>query len=132
MDGDEADFITNNSSIKIKNPISTDLNTMRPSTFPNLLSTINSNVSRLYMSGKLFEVGPNFHNINDDGQEMVASGIQYGYLILYLGTMKKDLQMFMMLRVMFFMFWNSLMFRLKTFNMKYYKIRYIIQVNLLN
>ena len=78
MDGDEADFITNNSSIKIKNPISTDLNTMRPSTFPNLLSTINPNVSRLYMSGKLFEVGPNFHNINDDGQEMVASGIQYG------------------------------------------------------
>ena len=36
MDGDEADFISNNSSIKIKNPISADLSTMRPSTFPNL------------------------------------------------------------------------------------------------
>ena len=42
---------------------------MRPSTFPNLLSVINSNVSRLYMNGKLFEVGPNFHNINDHGQK---------------------------------------------------------------
>ncbi len=78
MDGDQADFITNNLSIKIKNPISNDLNAMRPSTFPNLLNTINSNISKFYTSGKLFEVGPNFHNIDDDGQSMVASGIQYG------------------------------------------------------
>lgn len=78
MSGDEADFITNNSSIKIKNPISNDLSTMRPSTFPNLLSAVNSNISKLYTSGKLFEVGPNFHGINDNEQIMVASGIQYG------------------------------------------------------
>ena len=51
---------------------------MRPSTFPNLLSSINSNLSRLYTSGKLFEVGPNFHGLNDNQQIMVASGIQYG------------------------------------------------------
>jgi phenylalanyl-tRNA synthetase beta chain len=78
MDGGEADFITGNSSIKIKNPINIELNTMRPSTFPNLLAAINSNISRLYISGKLFEVGPNFHSVNDDGQNMVATGIQYG------------------------------------------------------
>ena len=78
MNESEADIITNNSSIKIKNPISSDLNTMRPSTFPNLLSSINPNISRLYTSGKLFEVGPNFHGINEDEQIMVASGIQYG------------------------------------------------------
>ena len=78
MNGDEADFISNNSSIKIKNPISADLSTMRPSTFPNLLSVINTNVSRLYTSGKLFEVGPNFYGINDEEQKMVATGIQYG------------------------------------------------------
>ena len=104
MDGDEADFITNNSSIKIKNPISSDLNTMRPSTFPNLLSAINPNVSRLYTSGKLFEVGPNFHGLNDEEQIMVASGIQYGLSNICLGIMKKDLQIYMMLRVMFSMF----------------------------
>ena len=78
MHGDEADFITNNKSIKIKNPISSDLDTMRPSTFPNLLSAINSNISRLYVNGKLFEVGPNFHGVNDEGQSMVATGICYG------------------------------------------------------
>tara|TARA_B110000116_G_scaffold261438_1_gene265666 strand:+ start:332 stop:2734 length:2403 start_codon:yes stop_codon:yes gene_type:complete len=78
MDGEKADFITNNSSVKITNPISSDLNTMRPSIFPNLLSTINSNISRLYMSGKLFEVGPIFKGLGDDDQIMLASGIQYG------------------------------------------------------
>ena len=78
MDGKEADFVTGKNSITIKNPISSDLDTMRPSTFPNLLSIINSNISKLYISGKIFEVGPNFHNLNEDGQEMVASGIQYG------------------------------------------------------
>ena len=51
---------------------------MRPSTIPNLLESINANISRLYMSGKLFEVGPNFYGINDEDQKMVATGIQYG------------------------------------------------------
>ena len=78
MDSKEADFINNNSSILIKNPISSDLNAMRPSAFPNLLSTINNNLSRNYTNGKLFEVGPNFHGVNDDDQLMVATGIQYG------------------------------------------------------
>ena len=78
MDTDHANFINNNFSVNIKNPISADLSTMRPSTFPNLLSSINPNLSRLYMNGKLFEVGPNFHGIDDKDQEMVATGIQYG------------------------------------------------------
>lgn len=78
MDEDNANFVTNSPSIKINNPISADLNTMRPSTFPNLLSAININISRLFLSGKLFEVGPNFYKLGDDGQKMVASGIQYG------------------------------------------------------
>ena len=78
MGSDEADFLTNNSSIRIKNPISSDLNTMRPSTFPNLLSAVNFNLSKHYMNGKLFEVGPNFLGVKDSEQIMVASGIQYG------------------------------------------------------
>ena len=78
MDAEKANFINSNSSIHILNPISADLNVMRPSTFPNLLSSINSNISRLYISGKLFEVGPNFNGVNEDDQQMVATGIQYG------------------------------------------------------
>ena len=80
MDLEEANFINNNSSIQILNPISADLNAMRPSTFPNLLSSINPNISRMYISGKLFEVGPNFHGVNENDQQMVATGIQYGSL----------------------------------------------------
>ena len=78
MDSREADLVTTGNTVKINNPISSDLNTLRPSTFPNLLNAINLNISKLYTSGKLFEVGPNFHGINDDDQMMVASGIQYG------------------------------------------------------
>jgi len=78
MDAEKANFINNNSSIHISNPISADLNVMRPSTFPNLLSSINSNISRLYIGGKLFEVGPNFNGVNEGDQQMVATGIQYG------------------------------------------------------
>jgi len=78
MDAQQADYINDNSSVHIKNPISADLSVMRPSTFPNLLEAINPNISRSYMAGKLFEVGPNFHGKNEEDQEMVATGIQYG------------------------------------------------------
>jgi len=80
MDIQEANFINNNSSLSIKNPISSDLSAMRPSTFPNLLNAVNANVSKLYTSGKLFEVGPNFQSKAEHEQQMVATGIQYGFL----------------------------------------------------
>ena len=78
IDSKEANYINNNVSIDIKNPISTDLSSMRPSVFPNLLSSINPNVARLYTNGKLFEVGPNFNGLEEVDQQMVATGIQYG------------------------------------------------------
>tara|TARA_Y100001970_G_scaffold265424_1_gene352983 strand:- start:2449 stop:4851 length:2403 start_codon:yes stop_codon:yes gene_type:complete len=78
MDKDEANYINNSSSLEIQNPISSDLSVMRPSSFPNLLSSINANISRLYVNGKLFEVGPNFKGVNEEDQIMVASGIHYG------------------------------------------------------
>ena len=78
MDSEVTKIVDNNFSTNITNPISSDLNTMRPSTFPNLLSSINSNVSKLFISGKLFEVGPNFSGINEEDQKMVATGIHYG------------------------------------------------------
>ena len=64
--------------VKIKNAISIDLNTMRSSLFPNLLNCINTNISHLYHSGKLFEVGPQYLGTNDNDQEMIAAGILYG------------------------------------------------------
>jgi len=78
IDSKEANYINNNQSINIKNPISNDLSTMRPSAFPNLLSSIKPNVARLYTNGKIFEVGPNFNGLEEIDQQMVATGIQYG------------------------------------------------------
>ena len=65
-------------TISIKNPISSDLNTMRPSTIPNLLEAINQNKARMYTSAKIFEVGPNFSKYFSDLQENVATSIAYG------------------------------------------------------
>jgi phenylalanyl-tRNA synthetase beta chain len=65
-------------AIKIKNPISADLDVMRPSNIPNLLVAINQNKSKMINSGKIFEVGPIFDETLADKQVNVATGIAYG------------------------------------------------------
>ncbi len=77
MDEKVAKLISDN-IIKIKNPISADLNVMRPSNIPNLLSAVNLNKSKMINSGKLFEVGPIFAETMEDNQVNVATGIVYG------------------------------------------------------
>ena len=75
---EQANIGNKKTNVKIKNPISSDLDTMRSSIFPNLLSSINANINRLYNNGKLFEVGPQFSGTKEEDQEMMATGIQYG------------------------------------------------------
>ena len=65
-------------AIKIKNPISADLDVMRPSNIPNLLVAVNQNKSKMISSGKIFEVGPIFDETLADKQVNVATGIAYG------------------------------------------------------
>jgi phenylalanyl-tRNA synthetase beta chain len=77
MDEKVAKLISDN-VIKIKNPISADLNVMRPSNIPNLLNAINLNKSKMIFSGKIFEVGPIFDETLEDRQVNVATGIAYG------------------------------------------------------
>ena len=77
MDGNKAKVLFND-LINLQNPISSDLNTMRPSTIPNLLEAINQNKSRMYTRAKIFEIGPNFSRSLNDYQENVASAIIYG------------------------------------------------------
>ncbi len=77
MDENNAKIISDE-IITLKNPISTELNTMRPSTLPNLLEAINQNKSRMYLRAKIFEVGPNFSKSLPDQQENVATAIAYG------------------------------------------------------
>jgi len=77
MDEKVAKLLSDN-VIKIKNPISTDLNVMRPSNIPNLLTAVNLNKSKMIISGKIFEVGPIFDETFEDKQVDVATGIGYG------------------------------------------------------
>ena len=77
MDGNKAKLLFND-LISLQNPISSDLNTMRPSTIPNLLEAINQNKARMYTRAKIFEVGPNFSKSLNNYQENVASAITYG------------------------------------------------------
>jgi phenylalanyl-tRNA synthetase beta chain len=80
MDEKVAKLISDN-VIQIKNPISADLNVMRPSNIPNLLTAVNLNKSKMITSGKVFEVGPIFDETLADKQVNVATAIGYGNLI---------------------------------------------------
>ena len=64
--------------LKLVNPISADLNTMRPSILPNLITAAGRNADRGIADCSLFEVGPQFKNDSANGQEIVASGIRSG------------------------------------------------------
>lgn len=71
-------FGWNNPKLKLLNPISADLDTMRPSLLPNLLQAAQNNANRGFKDTALFEVGLQFHDITPDGQKMVAGGIRTG------------------------------------------------------
>ena len=64
--------------LKIDNPISNDLDVMRPSIIPNLLDSIQKNQGRLLNNAGIFEVGPQYENFKKEGQHNMASGIKYG------------------------------------------------------
>ena len=96
--------VLSNETIGLKNPISSDLNTMRPSTIPNLLEAINQNKARMYSSAKIFEVGPNFSKSYSDLQENVATSISYGLADELNWLSNKKNMMFTLLKQIFFLF----------------------------
>lgn len=67
-----------NAKLKLLNPISADLDMMRPSLLPNLLEAAKKNTFRGYKDIALGEVGLQFHDITPDGQRTVASGLRAG------------------------------------------------------
>jgi phenylalanyl-tRNA synthetase beta chain len=60
------------------NPISADMDAMRPSILPGLISAAKRNMDRGSMDVALFEVGPQYASVAMDGQAMVATGIRRG------------------------------------------------------
>jgi phenylalanyl-tRNA synthetase beta chain len=62
----------------VLNPISQELNAMRPSILPNLLKATLFNQNRGIDSIGLFECGPQFSSSTPDGQHMMATGLRAG------------------------------------------------------
>ena len=73
-----AQFGGGNTTLKLLNPISADLDTMRPSLLPNLLDAAKRNAARGFKDIALSEVGYQFHDITPTGQKLVAAGIRIG------------------------------------------------------
>ncbi len=65
-------------SIHLVNPISADLDVMRPAILPNLITAAGRNADRGVGDVSLFEVGPQYTGENPDDQAIVAAGIRAG------------------------------------------------------
>ena len=71
-------FGFSNEALVVDNPISADLDAMRPSILPNLLDAARRNADRGYADVALFEVGPKYSGDGEDGQAIVAAAIRTG------------------------------------------------------
>ena len=62
----------------LANPISTDLDVMRPSVLPNLVAASGRNADRGFRDFALFEIGPQFDGPEPGQQRQVAAGLRVG------------------------------------------------------
>ncbi|MDD9876796.1 MAG: phenylalanine--tRNA ligase subunit beta [Magnetovibrio sp.] len=65
-------------SVRLGNPISSDLDVMRPSLLPNLINAASRNAARGIASSQIFEVGPQYAGDAPEDQAMAATGIRAG------------------------------------------------------
>jgi phenylalanyl-tRNA synthetase beta chain len=66
-------------ALRLVNPISSELDQMRPSLLPNLIEAAKKNAARGFADTALFEVGPAFKTGRPDGQSTVAAGLRAGF-----------------------------------------------------
>ena len=65
-------------ALRLVNPISAELDAMRPSILPNLILAAKRNADRGYPDCGLFEVGPIYRDDTPTGQPTVAAGLRAG------------------------------------------------------
>jgi phenylalanyl-tRNA synthetase beta chain len=65
-------------ALHLANPISADLEVMRPSILPNLAAAAARNEARGAAQIALFEVGPHYQDDTPSGQRLVAAGLRAG------------------------------------------------------
>ncbi|HEV8679113.1 MAG TPA: phenylalanine--tRNA ligase subunit beta [Stellaceae bacterium] len=64
--------------LRLVNPISADLDAMRPSVLPGLVEAARRNADRGFADVALFELGPLYRTDRPDGQANVAGGVRAG------------------------------------------------------
>jgi phenylalanyl-tRNA synthetase beta chain len=64
--------------LRLVNPISADLDAMRPSLLPGLVAAARRNADRGFPDAALFELGPAYRDDTSDGQALVAAGLRAG------------------------------------------------------
>ena len=67
-----------NGRLALANPISAELDVMRPSILPNLLAAAGRNADRGFADQGLFEVGPQYADDTAAGQSLMATGLRTG------------------------------------------------------
>lgn len=72
------DFRKGHSPVLLCNPITAELNEMRPSVLINLLLGLKNNIARGYSNVCLFETGPEFYGCKPTEQKQIAAGIRCG------------------------------------------------------
>ena len=65
-------------SLRLVNPISADLDVMRPSILPNLGAAAVRNADRGLGDSALFEIGPQYRDDTPEGQDLVAAALRAG------------------------------------------------------
>ncbi len=65
-------------ALRLVNPISGDLDAMRPSLLPNLIAAAARNAACGIADVQLFEVGPQYASAESDGQAFAAAGVRVG------------------------------------------------------
>jgi len=73
-----AQFGANDNTPILSNPISSDLDVMRPSILPNLIAAAGKNHDRGFGDAALCEIGPVFRTAEANGQDMMAAGVRAG------------------------------------------------------
>lgn len=68
----------NAASLKIVNPISSELGQMRPSALANLIEAAQRNHDKGFANAALYEVGPIYQSASPDGHILTASGVRIG------------------------------------------------------
>ena len=65
-------------ALTLTNPISQDLDTLRPSILPNLIVAAQKNADRGYFDAALFEIAKCYHSAESCGEAVMATGLRMG------------------------------------------------------